>query len=124
MEYDQGVTIRFLCKGHVSPEDIYACLEAAFGDATYSERSVRRWHQYVRQGRKELYDEARSSRPPIDFLDIRTLAFLNEQPFHSAYSIGEALGISHSTILGHLRESLGMNSFLLRWIPRELTTSL
>jgi hypothetical protein len=49
---------------------------------------------------------------------------LDEQPFHSAHSIAEALRVSHSTILGHLRESLCMKIFYLRWIPEELTTSL
>jgi hypothetical protein len=31
---------------------------------------------------------------------------LDEQPFHSAYSIAEALADSNSTILSHLREAL------------------
>jgi DNA-binding Lrp family transcriptional regulator len=46
--------------------------------------------------------------PPIDFLDIRILALLDEQLFHSASLIAEALCASHSTILSRLRESLGM----------------
>jgi hypothetical protein len=99
MEYGQRVIIRFLCKERFSPEYIYAHLEAQFGDTTYSEyseRSVRRWGQYVRQGREDLHDEVRSGRPPIDFLDIRILALPDEQPFHSAYSIAETLGLSHS----------------------------
>jgi DNA-binding MarR family transcriptional regulator len=50
----------------------------------------------------------RPGRPPIDFLDIRILAVLGERPFHSASSIAEALGVSYSTILGHLRESLDL----------------
>jgi DNA-binding transcriptional ArsR family regulator len=65
-----------------------------------------------------------SGRPPIDFLHIRILALLDEQPFHSAYSIAEALRVTHSTVLSHLRESLGMKFFHLRWIPHELTASL
>jgi hypothetical protein len=52
------------------------------------------------------------------------LALLAEQPLYSAYSIAEAPGVSHSTILSHLRESLGMKNVHLRWIPHELTTSL
>jgi hypothetical protein len=55
-------------------------LEAQFGDAAYPERGVRRRCQYVQQRREVLYDKARSSRPPIDFLDIRILALLGE-PF-------------------------------------------
>jgi hypothetical protein len=41
----------------------------------------------------------RSSRPPTDFHEIQILALLDEQPLHSAYSIAEALLVSHSTIL-------------------------
>jgi DNA-binding transcriptional ArsR family regulator len=66
----------------------------------------------------------RSGRPPIDFLDIRILALLDEWPFHSVYSIAETLGVSHPTIMSHLRESLRMNNFHFRWIPHNLTTSL
>jgi DNA-binding Lrp family transcriptional regulator len=50
----------------------------------------------------------RSGRPPNDLLDIRILALLAKRPSHSGYSIAEALGISKSTILSYLRESLGM----------------
>jgi hypothetical protein len=46
-----------------------------------------------------------------NFLDIRSLALLDEQPFYSDDLIAEALGISHSTILSHLRESFGMRIF-------------
>jgi hypothetical protein len=48
----------------------------------------------------------------LTFLDIRILALLDEQLFHSAYSIAEALGTSNSTILSDLRESLDMTFFM------------
>jgi hypothetical protein len=124
MEYNHRVIIRFLCKERVSPEDMYPHLEARFGDATYSERSVRRWFQYVRQGPEDVPGEVRSGRPLIDLLDLRILALLGEQPFHSAYSITEALGAFDSTILNHLQEWLGITIFHFRWITHELTTSL
>jgi hypothetical protein len=57
-----------------------------------------------------MHDDQRSGRRPIDFFDIRILVLLDEQPFHSTYSIAEALCISQSTILSHLRESLGKKS--------------
>jgi hypothetical protein len=66
----------------------------------------------------------RSGSPLIDFLDIQIMALLDEQPFHSAYSIVEALHVSHSTILSPLRESLGLKNCNLRWIAHELSTSL
>jgi Mn-dependent DtxR family transcriptional regulator len=112
MESDQRVIIRFLCKERVSPEDILTRLEAQFGDPTSCPRSARGWCQYARQGREDLHDEVRSGRPPIDFLEIRILALLDEQHFQSAYSIAEALGVSYSTVLSHLRESLGTKVFV------------
>jgi hypothetical protein len=81
MEYDQRVIIRFLYKERFSPGDIHTCLEAQLGDAIYSERSIWGWCQYVLQGREGLRNEVRSGRPPIDFLDIRILALLDEQLF-------------------------------------------
>jgi DNA-binding transcriptional ArsR family regulator len=60
----------------------------------------------------------------MNFLDVRILALLKEQRFHSVYSIVEALGVSHLTILKHLRESAGMKNFHLRWVSHELTASL
>jgi DNA-binding transcriptional ArsR family regulator len=63
------------------------------------------------QGREDLHDEVRSGKPPIDFLGIRILVSLDKHPFHSVYAIAEALGVSHSTILSHLLESLGMKIF-------------
>jgi hypothetical protein len=68
MEYDQRVIIRFLYKERVSPENIHARLEAQFGDTTYSDRSLRRRYQYVRQRGKDMHDEVRSGRPPLIFL--------------------------------------------------------
>jgi hypothetical protein len=124
MQYDQRVIIRFLCKERVSSKNIHARLEAQFRSAIYSERSLRRWCQYVGQRREDLHDDMGASRRPIDFLNIRILALLDEQSFHWAYSIAEALGVSHSMTLSHLRESLGMKNFHLCWISHELAASL
>jgi hypothetical protein len=94
-DYDERIIIRFLGKERVSPEDIHVCLEAQFGNITYSKRSVRLWRQYVWHGREDLHDEVRSGTLPIDFLDIRILALLDEHAFHSASSIAEVLCVSH-----------------------------
>jgi hypothetical protein len=37
---------------------------------------------------------------------------LDEQPFHSAYSITQALGVSDSTMLSYLRGLLGLKIFI------------
>jgi hypothetical protein len=49
---------------------------------------------------------------------------LDEQPFHSVYSVAEALSVSHLAILSHLWGTLDMKIFHLRWIPHELATNL
>jgi hypothetical protein len=110
MKYDQRVIIRFLCKERIWPEDIHARLEGHFGDPPYRDRSVRRGYQYVRQGREDLHNKVRCGRPSIDFLDIRILALLDEQPFHSAYSIAELLCVSPAANNSSIAKSAGLPS--------------
>jgi hypothetical protein len=124
VELEQRIIIRFLNRKHTEPGDIHARLSAQFGDAAYSLRSVQHWCQYIRQGRELLDDEPRSGRPPIDYLDIEIISSLKKQFFHSAYSLAEILDISHTTILNHLRDLLGMQLFHLHWIPNQLTDQL
>jgi hypothetical protein len=71
-----------------------------------------------------LDEEPWSGRPPIGFLDIQIPSSLEKQPFHSARSLAEILDASHTTILNHLGDLLGMKVFHLRWIPNQLTEQL
>jgi hypothetical protein len=71
-----------------------------------------------------LDDEPQSGRPPIDFLDIQILSFFEKQLFHWAYSLAEILDVLHTTIVNHLRASLGIKLFHLCWIPNQLTEQL
>jgi hypothetical protein len=118
------VTIRFLHQEDVAPDKIHRRLQTQCDDASCSLRSIRRWCQYVRQSRENLHDEPPSSRTPIDFCDIKILACLEKKPFHSADSLAEVLLLSHSIILNHLHDSVGMKIFHLRWIAHELTDKL
>jgi hypothetical protein len=124
MELEQRIVIRFLSREHTAPRDIYVRLSVQFGDAPYSFRSIKRGCQHIRQGCELPDDESRSGRSRIDFLDIQILSLLEKQPFPSAYSLAEILGVSHTTILNHLRNSLGMKLFRLRWIFNQLTEQL
>jgi hypothetical protein len=49
---------------------------------------------------------------------------LDENCFVSARSIAETLYLSHSTVLKHLHEDLGLQSFQLRWVPHLLIPEL
>jgi histone-lysine N-methyltransferase SETMAR len=52
------------------------------------------------------------------------LARLESEPFQSAYSLAEVLGVSHAIVLNHLHNSLGMKNFHVRWVPHWLTSDL
>jgi hypothetical protein len=117
MELEQRIMIRFLYRKHAEPRDIHARRVEQFDDAAYSLRSVQRWCRYILQGRELLNNEHRSGRRPIDFLDIQILSSVEKQHFHSAYSIIEIIDVSHTRVLNHLRDSLGMKLFHLRWRP-------
>jgi hypothetical protein len=124
MESDQTVTIRFLCNKRISPktfthvsrhssETLHAPSGVSGGGASMFDKDV-----------KTYMTRRHPTGHELTLFDIRILALLDEQPFHSAYSIAEALRIFHSTILSHLLESLGMTIFHSHWIPHELTISL
>jgi hypothetical protein len=75
-------------------------------------------------GREDLRNEARLGRPPMDFLDIKIITWLDKESFHSTSSLAEVLKISHSTVLHPVLDSLRMENFHLRWIPDALSQSL
>jgi hypothetical protein len=91
MDDEQRMMIPFLHREDFAPNEIHRQLQAQLEDTNCSLRTVRRWCQYVPQGREDLCDELRSGRPPIDFLNIKTLACLEKEPFHSAYSLAEVV---------------------------------
>jgi histone-lysine N-methyltransferase SETMAR len=49
---------------------------------------------------------------------------LESEPFQSACSFAEALGVSQATVLNRLHNSLGMKNFHVRWVPHQLTSEL
>jgi hypothetical protein len=67
------------------------------------------WHLLLTQSRMEVLT-----------LHLLVVCELGEQPFHS---VADALAASHSTILNHLRGSLGMKFPHLPWIQHQLTDS-
>jgi hypothetical protein len=124
MELEQRIIRCFLYREHAEPRDIHTLLSAQFDDAASSLRSVQRWCQYIQQGRQLPDNEPRSGRPPIDFFGIQILSSLEKQPFHWAYSLADIRDVSHTTILNHFRDSLGIKVFHLHWIPNQLTRQL
>jgi hypothetical protein len=76
MKCEQPMILWFLLKENANADDIHRRLQAQFTDDAYSIRSVRDYCQFIRQGRKDFQDDLRADRPPIEFIDTKTLSTL------------------------------------------------
>jgi hypothetical protein len=124
IEHDQRVIIRFLWNERINTHEITRRLQAQFGEHGYAIRTVRFWIAEVPIGRQDLHDEIHTGGPPLDDLDVTILAILNKSPFDSTRSIVETLGVSHSTMLLHLHDSIGFRSFHLHRVLHLLMHDL
>jgi hypothetical protein len=121
MEHDQRVIIKFLWNERVDARQIVVRLQEQFVEHAYRLRIVEFWITEIWCGHQDLHDEIHSGRPPLDDLDGKILAILDNSSFESAHSIVERLLVAHSTVLKHFHESLGFKSFHLHWVPHLLT---
>jgi hypothetical protein len=55
---------------------------------------------------------------------LKMIAYLELEPFSSAYSLAEALDVSPATVFSYLHNSLGIKIFHLRWVPHQLRDNL
>jgi hypothetical protein len=112
--YQRRVIIRFLHRERVQPDEIHRRLAAQPCKDPYSKRSIEWWCSQFVCGREGIEDDDRLGRPPINHLDTKILACLESEPFQSAYSLAEALGVSQATVLNRRYNSLGMKNFHVR----------
>jgi hypothetical protein len=99
-------------------------LQAQFGVYAYQFRTIRFWIAEARLGRKDLYDEICTGRPPLDDLDSKILAILDKSSFKSAYSIAERLLVARLIMLRYLHDPIGFKSFHLYWVSYLLIHDL
>jgi hypothetical protein len=124
IEYDQRVIIKFLFSERCDANQIVERLEAQFREDAYSLPSIQFWIGEMKRGREDLHDAQQSGRRPIESFTAQIKVLLDEHCFVSGRSIAETLQVSHSTVLKHLHEDLGFQSFHLRWVPHLLTPEL
>ncbi|XP_060650219.1 histone-lysine N-methyltransferase SETMAR-like [Drosophila nasuta] len=89
---------------------------AVYGPDTVSISTARRWFQSLRSGAEVVEDEPPSGRPVVKNCD--KLAELIKRDRHS--SIGQDLGMSHQTVINHLKK-LGFTKKFDVWVPHDLT---
>jgi len=116
--------IKFLWIEEVPGPEIQRRLSMAYGDSAYSLTSVYRWIRLFKCGRTNVEDDERSGRPPIDDLDASIIHVLNHDPFSTVRVIADNLGVSVSTVYRRLTISLGLKSYLCKWVPHFLTEEL
>ncbi len=92
---------------------------AVYGPDTVSISTAQRWFQRFRSGAEVIEDAPRSGRPVVENCD--KIAELIERDRHSSSrSIGQELGMSHQTVINHLKK-LGFKKKLDVWVPHDLT---
>ena len=80
---------------------------------------AQRCFQHFRSGAKVIEDAPRSGRPVVENCD--KIAELIERDRHSSSrSIGQELGMSHQTVINHLKK-IGFKKKLVVWVPHDLT---
>jgi hypothetical protein len=110
MEYEHRVIIRALFKENTNADNIHGRFQSQFTDDIYSIRSVRPAVSASDKGEKNLHGNPRSGRPPIGCIDAKILSALEKEPFRSTHSLAGVMYVSNSTIIRHLRDSLGMKN--------------
>ena len=91
---------------------------AVYGHDTVSISTAQRWFQRFRSGADVIEDAPRSVRPGVENCD--KIAELIERDRHSSSrSIGQELGMSHQTVINHLKK-IGFKKKLDVWVPHDL----
>lgn len=115
---------RFLL-GKAAPE-IHQDLVAIGGSSAPSERSVRRWLESFRDGRRSVEDLPRAGRPisaiTPEYIRIVEEAVV-EDPHVSIEELAQLSGISEGTVHTILHERLGRRKICSRWVPHLLNTA-
>ena len=90
----------------------------AFGQGTINERTVQCWFEKFRHGDKSFEDKEGRGRPSAVYIN-ELKALVEADPRTTVREIAEELGVSHLTVLEHLKQ-LGKSKKLYNWVPLKL----
>lgn len=116
------VLYRFLL--NATAKEIHADLVKVRGEDVPSLRTVQRWIQAFKEGRRTVEDQPRSGRPReavTKDLIAHVEAIVQKDPHATLDEIAVEAGISHGSVHVILKEHLRMAKLCARWIPHSLT---
>lgn len=92
-------------------------INRAFGRNTVNERTVHRWFRKFRNGDESLKEEKGRGRHSVVDND-RLKKLVEAEPDTSARQLALVVGVSHSTVIHHLKK-LGKSKRFDRWVTDE-----
>jgi hypothetical protein len=116
--------IKFLWKEGTDADEIQRRLQTVYHDSNSVHSPISDCVRNFQLTRTEIHDFYRSGRRPVDHIDDDILFLLRMFPFHRVHTLAETLRVSPSTILYHLRNSLGLKRYHFRWVLQELRCHL
>ncbi|CAF4048827.1 unnamed protein product [Rotaria sordida] len=92
-------------------------LRTVFGDEAPSYRTIARWAQWFREGRKEIEDEERSGRPvtestPENIEELRSI--ISDDPHATIAELQEYTDLSYGTVHRILSDHLELRKITAR----------
>ena len=93
-------------------------INAAFGDNSVNERTIRRWYEKFENGDESLSNEDRG-RPETVLNDDTLRALVEANPANTVRDYAQELNVTPITVSRHLK-IIGKVKKLDKWIPHEL----
>lgn len=113
---NENVLLRFSLKKDTT--EIYNDLTEVAGSSAPSDRTVRRWIEEFRAGRRSVEDMPRSGRPSSAITEETVLnveKLVTRDPNASIDEIAQEVGISHGSVHTILLDRLRMRKICSRW---------
>ena len=118
---EQRYAIKFCLKKQMKPKDIIMELQKTYGDACLSETQIYFWIREIKCGREDLSNLPKQGRPVDEQLTVAIQKVHDENKFASSRNIAQKVHVSHTTVLDHMTNLIGLKFVHLRVHPHLLT---
>ena len=119
---EQRIWIKIECTRGRTARHCHQVLQEACGESPLPYRTVARSVKVFKEGRQNVADMRRPSRPSVSEEAVYALtALLDSDRRHTIRELARETGLAHTTVLHILKERLGMRKIASRWVPHDLT---